>query len=390
MDIRYAKKSDKQQVISLWNYCFEDTLEFVNYYFENIYDEKNTIVIEEDNELLSSLQLNKHSIRLRNNDYNVSYVVGVSSKPEIRGLGYMKKLMIHTLSELYKRGEVVSLLMAIDYRLYKKYGFEHCYDQIEYNINTQELCVFKLNSRLKKATKCDTKILSDIYFEAMNSLNGYTLRNEEYFSNFINEIECENGYVYIYEDEGNKGYIAYYINNNTFIVRELIYNSISSLKSILAFIYNHNTQCKNTIINTPINDSIRFIIPNLKTCEMKLIPFMAGRVINLKKYFQTLNIDIDKLKNINGKSINIKVRDKYIKENDGVFKISVLNNTINIDKIEENYNIELDINSISQLAFSYLSVDEIFTINEIDTSIEEKEILNILFEKKYNYIDELV
>ena len=387
MDIRYARENDKEQVISLWNYCFEDTAEFVDYYFENVYDKDNTIIIEENKEILSSLQLNKHSIRLRNNDYNVSYVVGVSSKPEIRGLGYMKYLMTYTLRDLFKKGEIVSLLMAIDYRLYKRYGFEHCYDQIQYNINTQEFGVFKLNSRLKRATKKDAKFLSDVYFDAMKFLNGYTLRDEAYFSKFIKEIESEEGNVYIYEEGAHKGYIAYYIQNNTFIVRELIYNSISSLKSILAFIYNHNTQCKNTIINAPINDSIRLIVPNLKTCEMKLIPFMAGRIINLKKYFETLNLDIDKL---NGKSINIKVIDKYIEENDGVFKISILNNAINIKKVDESYNLELDINSIAQLAFSYLSVDEIFRLNEIDNLKEEKEFLNILFEKKDNYIDELV
>ena len=387
MDIRYARENDKEQVISLWNYCFEDTAEFVDYYFENVYDKNNTIIIEEDSQILSSLQLNKHSIRLRNNDYNVSYVVGVSSKPEIRGLGYMKYLMTYTLRDLFKKGEIVSLLMAIDYRLYKRYGFEHCYDQIQYNINTQEFGVFKLNSRLKKATKKDAKFLSDVYFDAMKFLNGYTLRDEAYFSKFIKEIESEEGNVYIYEKGVHKGYIAYYIQNNTFIVRELIYNSISSLKSILAFIYNHNTQCKSTIINAPINDSIRLIVPNLKTCEMKLIPFMAGRIINLKKYFETLNLDIDKL---NGKSINLKIRDKYIEANDGVFKISILNNAINIEKVDESYNLELDINSIAQLAFSYLSVDEIFRLNEIDNLTEEKEFLNILFEKKDNYIDELV
>ena len=391
MNIRYAKPIDKDQVVSVWNYCFEDGEDFVKYYFENVYDENNTIIIEENDEVLSALQLNKYTIDLRDNKYDVSYVVGVSSKPEVRGLGYMKHLMTYTLEELYKNGEIVSLLMAIDYRLYKRYGFDHCYDQIQYNLRTDELLGFRLSSKLRKATFEDAETLSRIYTKAMESLNGYAVRDEAYFNRFIKEVSFESGYIYI--DEENNSYIAYYIQGDTFFVRELIYNNISSLKSMLAYIYNHNTQCKKTVINAPVDDKIKLIIANLKTCEIKLIPFMAGRVINFEKYIESLNsCNIDTQK-INNESIKIKVIDKYIKQNNSVFKISVCDNKIKIQRVEEDYDIELDINSITQLAFSYLNTDEIFMLNEIDESSlinTQKELLNALFEKRINYIDELV
>ena len=391
MNIRYAKPIDKEQVVSVWNYCFEDGEDFVKYYFENVYDENNTIIIEENDEVLSALQLNKYTIDLRDNKYDVSYVVGVSSKPEVRGLGYMKHLMTYTLEELYKNGEIVSLLMAIDYRLYKRYGFDHCYDQIQYNLRTDELLGFRLSSKLRKATFEDAETLSRIYTKAMESLNGYAVRDKAYFNRFIKEVSSESGYIYI--DEENNSYIAYYIQGDTFFVRELIYNNISSLKSMLAYIYNHNTQCKKTVINAPVDDKIKLIIANLKTCEIKLIPFMAGRVINFEKYIESLNsCNIDTQK-INNESIKIKVIDKYIKQNNSVFKISVCDNKIKIQRVEEDYDIELDINSITQLAFSYLNTDEIFMLNEIDESSlinTQKELLNALFEKRINYIDELV
>ena len=391
MNIRYAKPIDKDQVVSVWNYCFEDGEDFVKYYFENVYDENNTIIIEENDEVLSALQLNKYTIDIRDNKYDVSYVVGVSSKPEVRGLGYMKHLMAYTLEELYKNGEIVSLLMAIDYRLYKRYGFDHCYDQIQYNLRTDELLGFRLSSKLRKAMFEDAETLSRIYTKAMESLNGYAVRDEAYFNRFMKEVSSESGYIYI--DEENNSYIAYYIQGDTFFVRELIYNNISSLKSMLAYIYNHNTQCKKTVINAPVDDKIKLIIANLKTCEIKLIPFMAGRVINFEKYIESLNsCNIDTQK-INNKYIKIKVIDKYIKQNNSVFKISVCDNKIKIQRVEEDYDIELDINSITQLAFSYLNTDEIFMLNEIDESSlinTQKELLNVLFEKRINYIDELV
>lgn len=391
MNIRYAKDLDKDQIVSLWNYCFEDGEDFVKYYFENVYDKNNTIIIEENDDVLSALQLNKYKIDLRNREYDVSYVVGVSSKPEVRGFGYMKKLMSHTLEELYKNGEIVSLLMAIDYRLYKRYGFDHCYDQIQYNIKTDDLSGFKVTSRLRKVDFEDSKLLAEIYKTAMKSLNGYALRDEAYFNRFIKEIESENGYIYV--DEENKSYISYYIQGDTFFVRELLYNNISSLKSMLAYIYNHNTQCKKTVINAPVDDKIKLIIANLKTCEMKLIPFMAGRVINFERFIESINLNNIEKGQIPCESVKINVIDKYIEQNNSVFEISIIEDKIKIEKVKDNHDIELDINSITQLAFSYLDIDEIFMLNEIDErclASNQKRLLNILFEKKVNYIDELV
>ena len=99
MNIRYAKPIDKDQVVSVWNYCFEDGEDFVKYYFENVYDENNTIIIEENDEVLSALQLNKYTICLL---YTSSVSVG-------------KVLMINGFRRVY------SLNGGLDYYNYPLY-----------------------------------------------------------------------------------------------------------------------------------------------------------------------------------------------------------------------------------------------------------------------------
>ena len=151
MLIRYAKKDEINDIKNIWNYCFNDEESFVDYYFKNKYNNNNTIVVCEDNDIVSSLQLNQYKIRLDNKEYETSYVVGVSTFPQVRGRGYMKKIMEYSLNELYRKKQLVSILMPIDYRLYRKYGYEHCYDQLEYNIDIEALKNFKLIGRLYKA-----------------------------------------------------------------------------------------------------------------------------------------------------------------------------------------------------------------------------------------------
>ena len=169
-------------------------------------------------------------------------------------------------------------------------------------------------------------------------------------------------------------------------VRELFYKDLDSLKSILKFIYNHNTQCEKVTISAPINDKIRFILENPKTIDVKVKPFMMGRVINVLEYLEGLEVKSDE-----EISSNIYIEDNFIKENNGTFNISIKNNQVRVKKVEENADLQLSINTFSQLAFSYINIKEAMILNDINKDNKEAiRLLDILFDKKENYINEYV
>ena len=388
MKMRYAREDEIDSIKEIWNYCFNDEDTFVDYYFNHKYKNHNTIVACEDNDFVSSLQLNQYKINLDNKVYDTSYVVGVSTFPQVRGRGYMRNIMDFSLNELYKKGQLISILMPIDYRLYRKYGYEHCYDQLEYNINIDDLKNFNLNGRLYKATEKNIDDLININNIFLEDINGNTVRDKDYYINLFKEVKSEGGHIYVYKDGSYKGYIIYFLNGENMFVRELFYKDLDSLKSILKFIYNHNTQCKTVTISAPVNDKIKFVLENPKTTDIKIKPFMMGRVINVEKYLNGLqaeeSIDI---------SANIFIEDKFIKENNGVFNIEIKNKKVKAKKIRGNYSLSLSINSFTQLAFSYIDIKDIIVLNNIDRNNKNKDaiqLLKVLFNKKENYINEYV
>ncbi len=109
----------KGMMKSLMNLSFEEMYneEVENCYFENKYRAENTVVAELYGDVVASIHLNQHTIKLGNKEENVSYVVGVSTLPEARGKGMMKSLMNLSFEEMYNRGQNVSILMPIDFRL---------------------------------------------------------------------------------------------------------------------------------------------------------------------------------------------------------------------------------------------------------------------------------
>ena len=384
MNIRFAKESDKNNIIDIWNYCFDDGPKFTDYYFNDKYKHENTIVVEDD-EIVSSLQLNQYNLKLNDKIYDTSYVVGVSTFPQARGKGYMKHIMDFTLNELYRKNQLVSILMPIDYRLYRKYGYEHCYDQIEYEIDIEDLSGFKSKGFLKKAKLDNINDLINIENNFLKDLNGTIIRDKNYYENLFKEVESEDWHIYIHEDELKDGYIIYFINNENIFVRELYYNNLNALKGILRFLYNHNTQCKKVTISSPIDDKIRFILSNPKTANIKLKPFMMGRVINFKKYLESLNI-----KSNENLSINISVKDDFIKENNKIFKIHLNNNKLNVESGDYIPDVEFNINTITQLAFSYINGKEAYLLNDLKENKKVIEFLDLIFVKKENYINEYI
>lgn len=385
MKIRHAKEDELKDIKNIWNYCFNDGESFVEYYFKDKYKRHNTIVVEDEGEVVSSLQLNQYKINLNNKIYNTSYVVGVSTLPQVRGRGYMKNIMKFMLKELYRKNQLVSILMPIDYRLYRKYGYEHCYDQIEYNINIEDLSNYKINGKLYKANRYNINELVDISKDFLKDVNGNVERDDKFYQSLLEEIKSENGHIYIHENDGSEGYIIYFLDGETMFVREIYYKNMDSLKSMLKFIYNHNTQCKKVKISAPINDKIKFVLDNPRTCDIKIKPFMMGRIINLKAYLESLTIK----SNIEG-SLNILVKDNYIENNNGVFKIQIKNNRLFVEKVNEKHTVSFNINTLTQLAFSYIDIDEAILLNDLKISKRDISLLNYIFKKRNNYINEYV
>lgn len=385
MKIRHAKEDELKDIKNIWNYCFNDGESFVEYYFKDKYKRHNTIVVEDEGEVVSSLQLNQYKINLNNKIYNTSYVVGVSTLPQVRGRGYMKNIMKFMLKELYRKNQLVSILMPIDYRLYRKYGYEHCYDQIKYNINIEDLSSYKINGKLYKANRYNINELVDISKDFLKDVNGNVERDDKFYQSLLEEIKSENGHIYIHENDGSEGYIIYFLDGETMFVREIYYKNMDSLKSMLKFIYNHNTQCKKVKISAPINDKIKFVLDNPRTCDIKIKPFMMGRIINLKAYLESLTIK----SNIEG-SLNILVKDNYIENNNGVFKIQIKNNRLFVEKVNEKHTVSFNINTLTQLAFSYIDIDEAILLNDLKISKRDISLLNYIFKKRNNYINEYV
>ena len=391
MKIRYAKKSEKEIAIKFWEDSFKDSEEQIKFYFDNIYNEKNYLVLEDNSKIVSSLHENDYIFNFNNESIRSKYIVGVSSDITMRNKGYMSKLLISMLQNSKKKDIPFVFLTPINPKIYRKFGFEYFSNIEYYNFSIEELANFKLpnndysymeiNEKNKKSYLVD---LIKIYNSNMEDKFCYLERDDFYFDKILKETSSDEMETFIlYKNKVASAYIIFGLYEEKVEIRECMALDSISYKEILALIYGYRDYYKNVSLASPNNSSIEFLFENQLNIEKFIKPFMMMRVLNPLAIFKNL-----KLENSN---IKIYIEDKILKETTGLYS---LNNEISFSNINEenaSYDLKIDITDLVFLITGYFSIDDLVKLGEID--IKNKNIikkLNKIFSKKNSYLYEFI
>ena len=391
MKVRYAKKSEKEIAIKFWKDSFKDSEEQIKFYFDNIYNEKNYLVLEDNSKIVSSLHENDYIFNFNNESIKSKYIVGVSSDITMRNKGYMSKLLISMLENSKKKDMPFVFLTPINPKIYRKFGFEYFSNIEYYNFSVEELANFKfpndeysyieINEKNKKLYLAD---LIKIYNFNMGDNFSYLERDNFYFDKILKEaISDEMKTFILYKDKKACAYIIFGLYEENIEIRECMALDSISYKEMLALIYGYRDYYKTVSLASPNNSNIEFLFENQLNIEKIVKPFMMMRVLNPLSIFKNL-----KLENSN---IKIYIEDKMLKENTGLYS---LNNEISFSNINEekaSCDLKIDITDLVFLITGYFSIDDLVKLGKID--IKNKNIikkLNKIFSKKNSYLYEFI
>ena len=124
--IVYPSEKDKWNVADLWQESFDDSPEYVEFFFNHVYKPENTLVIKRDGFIVSALQMIPYTAKLSAKTVPAAYVCGACTHPFERGQGLMKTLVRHAKLEMKRRGFVFAVVIPAEPSLfvfYEKLGF---------------------------------------------------------------------------------------------------------------------------------------------------------------------------------------------------------------------------------------------------------------------------
>ena len=130
----------KEQIKNLWKTSFGDTDDFIRLWFDRVYKDEQTIVIEKKGKIISALQILPYEMTFCGTIIPVGYICGVCTIPSERGKGYMSRLMHRAIEEMYDRRYAFAILIPATpelFALYRPFEFTNAFDfateEIQFN-----------------------------------------------------------------------------------------------------------------------------------------------------------------------------------------------------------------------------------------------------------------
>lgn len=392
MSIRYAVKADQEQVKALWNYCFVESESFSEYFFEKRYDHKDNLIVDERG-VRASLMLNPYRLRHGSIEDRTRYVVGISVWPEYRGMKYTTAVLKKAFMDLYEQGETISLLMPINTQIYRRYGYENCFDMDIYTLDLSSIAVrdrMKIGGyRLYRIASSEDKQLQNLvklYQRAAKKWDCHLVRDEIYYQNLYQEIKAEQGEMILCRDEDGEdaGYMIFYPKFEplqTGFVREMIVIDSSVYAVFLSLIQNHGTQIKQVVIHQPKDSLFSAYMGRSNQIRHERKPFLMARILHVRKILESLCIKEPVL-------FRIHIEDSMIEQNEGMYLLS--SEGVTFEKEGQEADVSLTIGELTLLYMGQIRFSELCFIRHWNYDTEKVMLMERLFPLKTSYINDYI
>jgi len=177
----YPLPEDKWMIADLWQDSFNDSPEYIEFFFNQVYKPENTLVVKRDRYVVSALQMIPYKAKMNSNVYPIVYLCGVCTHPFERGQGLMKKLLCIANHEMNKREYAFAVVTPANNSLfpfYADFGFNipvfrhtHVYQLYDSYINNTK--------RFRRYTIIEGNRAHFPYFNRKESERRFTLLHDE-------------------------------------------------------------------------------------------------------------------------------------------------------------------------------------------------------------------
>lgn len=376
----------KNQLKMLWKDLFNDDLEYIDWYFDNVYIEENTKIFLENNRVYGMLFENRYHLAIADEKFMGRYLVGVGVSSERRGEGIMKELLLESLSEAYRYGEEFIYLVPIDKKIYERFGFSYISMLSKYKLDFSVLSDLKKEFRIERIQNENYEQtllikLKEFYKEVSKEYYIKVAREKEDYRKILSEVFAENGSVYISYDILGKinGYMSLIKPENIY-VKELLFKDKSSLEGMLSILYGYKDYYKKIEIILPENTYLEDYLNSERTVEKNIENKVQARIVCVEKALKRISKELKE-----GEELKIYIQDRYIEKNTGIFKI----NKCEVKKIEGEFDLSLSIKDLTTLVYGfrdYKSLKKIESFYIKNKDIEQ--ILSRIFMRRINYFNQ--
>lgn len=240
----------------------------------------------DDDNLISQVAVYPMKVRIFNKTYKMGGLTGVGTYPEYSNLGLMHKLLEQALKNMQKRGQYICYLYPYSIPYYRRKGWEIISNKLTYKIGDYQLPKNKQVPGDVRRVSTDSEELKKTYEIYAMQTHGAILRDElawnEYWLWDTDDIMAA---IYYNENDEPDGYLIYWIENEIFHIKDMIFNNENARTGLWNFISAHFSMVEEVIGDIYTDEPLAFLLEDASIKET-ITPYFMGRIVDFENFIK--------------------------------------------------------------------------------------------------------
>lgn len=323
--------------MDLWRLCFEDTEEFIRFYFSKKYKDENTLVYrDKQGDAIAALQMPIYPVTFAGTLLQAGYISGACTHPLARAQGIMTKLLEEAFEVMRKRGIFASILIPASEWLYGYYGKMGYATVFDYSPERYTVLDRAIPNHFRVEASRDEALLTDelfgFFYDSMLRRPCCVQHDREDFNAIIEDLRISGGaLIVVYSGESHIVGMAFAeARGNHALVKDWLYDSEEVKQALLWGVMTHL-------------DAAEIFCRALPAGKGDEHRGMA-RILDVEQLLRLYTIRYPE------QHFALKVTDEQIPENTGIY---VIGEGACSRKNTGNATVELTVQELTQLMFGY-------------------------------------
>ena len=350
LKMRELTKQDVSQFNDLLRYAFQVTrkeLMDVGWEEDEIRRSKYPVLEKatvfgwfDDKKLASQIAIYPMKVNIHGEIFDMGGVTGVATYPEYANFGLMHALMKKALEEMKEEGQTISFLYPYSIPYYRKKGWEIISDKMEFTIKDTQLPKFVDVPGMVDRVDLESKDIKLVHDQFASTRHGVLIRRslewEEYFRW---EVEDLTAAVYYNQNHDPIGYLYYWIENEIFHIKEMVYLNQEGRHGLWNYISAHFSMVNEVRGANYTNEPLAFLLEDSEITE-KIEPYFMARIVDLEKFLEKYPF----VNTLSTNKLTFNVVDPMLDWNNGIFSVTwdeEGNNIVSREEISEPIDISI-------------------------------------------------
>lgn len=334
--------------------------------------------------LVSQLSIYPRQVNIHGRIFEMAGLTGVGTYPEYANLGLMSDLIKTALVKMREAGQCISYLYPYSIPYYRKKGWEIISDHMTFRIkDTQLPAPVEVSGFVERLPVDDPDVIA-VYDKFSRKNHGAMIRSpiawEDYWR-WENEDE-RTAAVYYNSQEEPSGFLFYWVADDVFHIKEMIYLNQEARHGLWNFISAHFSMVNEVAGTNYQNEPLSFLLEDSQIQET-LEPYFMGRIVDVKTFLENYPFD--------GPAIpfHFIVTDPIAEWNNGIFGVRWdAGGKVQISHEPVGKPASLNIQTLTALLMSYKTPSYLFEIERLETDAETLRTLNQIIPDQQPYFSD--